>query len=1225
MAAQPSSHRQLSEASEAAWSSLDLFERERRQIEQRMDEIESQLGRATEHGRQTQRSIADALRQLESRLTTLQEGGRSGGGIDSITTHGLVSGRDAIRARRGAMTRIVVGLLLRVSAARAALQAGRPIAYVRARLGAQLATQHAIPPMELRRTDTMMGADSAAAASSVNVRTVDADALLQAQLHAASAAAAAAAAAAALAAAADFPPDDRHRGPDGYLENDLSRSMASPRLRRVDTDVLLPEELDAAAAAAAAPAPLPPFRRFDSDAFLDRELAALTRSAAGAGGSAAERSSSDAGGGAGRLPALLHRSSSGEAAAPLPLHRTVSSEGRIFTRLLSQDGAALLAEELRDLAERTADPAPAPVLPPAAARGVAVAAGAARASKAPRLEGARPATRLYCWGRNAERQLLAPSQRDYCDVPTACAALCDGAVRVACGIGATTAALAHDGRLIVGGAVGGVERGAYEGCDDVRVALAAQRFRSAATAKGRIYAINDVGRVVDATLGSWLGGALDGAAPALPKLLHVPRGVAVTVACSAQHAIVLTSERRVFGVGATALLGLGNSADLALDFDGDIIATMASRPTIDVLQPLTALALVPVATIACGAGHSVAISTGGAAYAWGDDAHGQCGGASAAAPWWCDRPRLVVVRSAAARIGGRSDRPAPGGGATGAADEIATGTVVVVSSLVSSPEYNGRLAIITRLQNRTPSQRGRVGICLVDADGTRLQRVGADGVTRDHILAVKRDSVHRHVEKGVHTPRWTRAACGEAHTVLVARDGGAWACGRGAAGQLGLRGSRATGKRGPLRIDVERVVDVACGSAHTLLLTQRGSLYACGQNAEGQLGDGAAPRSTSKVVAVRERWLRHAADASPAPRVVAIAAGGAVSAALVADDDASARRVAESRREAECACASRGVVRRAAAALAALEIVELRGGERAPLAALRLALEDCAAALETPRLLAAVGSVGDAEEGGAPLCALVDTCVCSPLAALAARAPPLLLVPLRAAFNRAIATAERALGAEDSGGKHCRGSLDVARSLFVLLLVASPWVNLVTFLALARCVLRLGGAARLALARSIAALPADRLFASIVDPIQHGLEVCVKNALAEQLPILVRVLAFVHDSWCAAREAEREGRSLAERLRAGGAANGAEAAKVEDRWVCAAFDLLNEQYLVDECVTSQRDALRRARCARATARHSGTAARCALLMLTPVLLLSTSLRSPLSRRVRPGTLRCGAV
>ena len=101
MAAQPSIHRQLSEASEAAWSSLDLFERERRQIEQRMDEIESQLGRATEHGRQTQRSIADALRQLESRLTTLQEGGRSGGGIDSITTHGLVSGRDAIRARRG--------------------------------------------------------------------------------------------------------------------------------------------------------------------------------------------------------------------------------------------------------------------------------------------------------------------------------------------------------------------------------------------------------------------------------------------------------------------------------------------------------------------------------------------------------------------------------------------------------------------------------------------------------------------------------------------------------------------------------------------------------------------------------------------------------------------------------------------------------------------------------------------------------------------------------------------------------------------------------------------------------------------------------------------------------------------------------------------------------------------------------------------------------------------
>ena len=85
-------------------------------------------------------------------------------------------------------------------------------------------------------------------------------------------------------------------------------------------------------------------------------------------------------------------------------------------------------------------------------------------------------------------------------------------------------------------------------------------------------------------------------------------------------------------------------------------------------------------------------------------------------------------------------------------------------------------------------------------------------------------------------------AGGGAHSALVTRSGEAFTWGASGAGRLGhadkineaaprlLRLERVLGAAAP------RVVQVACGSRHTLLLSEAGAVFACGANESGQLG-----------------------------------------------------------------------------------------------------------------------------------------------------------------------------------------------------------------------------------------------------------------------------------------------------------------------------------------------------------------------------------------------------
>jgi alpha-tubulin suppressor-like RCC1 family protein len=90
----------------------------------------------------------------------------------------------------------------------------------------------------------------------------------------------------------------------------------------------------------------------------------------------------------------------------------------------------------------------------------------------------------------------------------------------------------------------------------------------------------------------------------------------------------------------------------------------------------------------------------------------------------------------------------------------------------------------------------------------------------------------------------------------LAQTGGVWGFGSNKSGQLALDGATLvlTPRALPLPplVGDERVVGVHCGLEYSLLHTSRGRLFACGANAQGQLGAPPSPPSDS-VISHRSR------------------------------------------------------------------------------------------------------------------------------------------------------------------------------------------------------------------------------------------------------------------------------------------------------------------------------------------------------------------------------------
>ena len=272
--------------------------------------------------------------------------------------------------------------------------------------------------------------------------------------------------------------------------------------------------------------------------------------------------------------------------------------------------------------------------------------------------------------------------------------------------------------------------------------------------------------------GSLLHDAATAPDASTPVAKFASRGVRiVNCATSGYHALCADSEGRVFAAGANE----GNQGD-------------ASRPE-DALPRAVRVECLPIGArivaIACGARHSVCITSQGRVLCWGANDRGQCG----------DRRDTVQPRAV-----------------QGVLARCVAATVCCGDAFTT--------CVTSRFE--------------VYAWGAQ-EACGSPEAKADDRGAVE---VHR-INTLVGVPVIGLAA-GAGHCVAHTQTGEAWSWGRDEHGQCGVGDAtlgRATLVEAPKRLEVPSSIDrVACGRAHTLLLTKSGAVLGCGRNHAGQLG-----------------------------------------------------------------------------------------------------------------------------------------------------------------------------------------------------------------------------------------------------------------------------------------------------------------------------------------------------------------------------------------------------
>ena len=116
-------------------------------------------------------------------------------------------------------------------------------------------------------------------------------------------------------------------------------------------------------------------------------------------------------------------------------------------------------------------------------------------------------------------------------------------------------------------------------------------------------------------------------------------------------------------------------------------------------------------------------------------------------------------------------------------------------------------------------------------------------------------------------------SAGGRHSLFLAADSTVWAVGNNYNGQLGDPATNNQSVRRVVKVKgpdgtspLRGVIAIAAGSWHSLFLTKDGRVWATGRNDEGQLGDGTTQNRRIVVPVVK-------ADGSPFDSVIAIAAG----------------------------------------------------------------------------------------------------------------------------------------------------------------------------------------------------------------------------------------------------------------------------------------------------------------------------------------------------------------
>jgi len=328
-----------------------------------------------------------------------------------------------------------------------------------------------------------------------------------------------------------------------------------------------------------------------------------------------------------------------------------------------------------------------------------------------------------------------------------------------------------------------------------------------------------------------LGRTVDVANPnTIPKIISDLNSFTISaIACGASHTVFLTNNGKVYSCGLAGSGQLGRTVDEA---NPNTIPKIISD-----LNSFT------ISAIACGQSFTVFLTNDGKVYSCGSNVNGQLGRTvdeanpntipkiisdlnsftiSAIA---CGREHTVFLtnngkvyscgRNSESQLGRTVDAANP----QGTPSIILTLNSFTISAIACGRDHTLFL-----------TNEGKVYSCGRNADGQLGRTVDLANPQRTPSIISTLDPF-----------TISAIAGGGYHTVFLTNDGKVYSCGRNSSGQLGRTVNTANPRETPSIIstlDPFKVSAIACGSYHTVFLTNDGKVYSCGDNSSGQLGLG---------------------------------------------------------------------------------------------------------------------------------------------------------------------------------------------------------------------------------------------------------------------------------------------------------------------------------------------------------------------------------------------------
>lgn len=318
--------------------------------------------------------------------------------------------------------------------------------------------------------------------------------------------------------------------------------------------------------------------------------------------------------------------------------------------------------------------------------------------------------------------------------------------------------------------------------------------------------------------------------------------VAVAIAGGGAHSLLVDGNGSVWAWGWNAIgqLGLGTTTGpQRCPFSKPNTACSAVFARVPVLSAVQA--------VAAGDEHSAALAAGGAVYAWGNNQYGELGiGSVTTTGCKCvDSPVQAAVPNGITQIsaGGRHTAALGDGGS------------------VWTWGWNryGQLGDGTTADRDLPVQVQGISATAISAGFYHTLAIGTDGsvyawgrntfgqlgngTTHDSDVPVKVAGLSNAVE----------IAAGGQFSMAVLADGTLWTWGDNGYGELGI-GSSKTMSAVPVQVTgIAGVKAITAGHKHAAAVDGTGIIWAWGQNADGELGDGTTAGSN---VPVRSRLHR---------------------------------------------------------------------------------------------------------------------------------------------------------------------------------------------------------------------------------------------------------------------------------------------------------------------------------------------------------------------------------